>query len=233
MNLGHPAFSRHSLQTESLKLVKRGEYWTMKHNLLRLALSIIAFAFVGIPLCSGLQAQTKGGAQNPGAQPVQSPAHKYFTDTPLMDQDGRRLRFYTDLLEGKVVVINSFFSSCTDSCPVMSGTLAKIQDWLGDRIGKEAFLISISVDPQTDSPLVLKQYAQRFKARPGWSFLTGNPQDVEFVLQKLGQYVGVKEDHMNIFIIGNERTGLWKKAFGLARPGDIIKVVDSVLSDKN
>jgi protein SCO1/2 len=150
-----------------------------------------------------------------------------------VDQDGRQLRFYTDLLEGKVVVINSFFSSCTDSCPLMSGTLARIQDRLGDRLGKEAYLISISVDPHTDTPPVLKQYAQRFKARLGWSFLTGQPQDVEFVLRKLGQYVDAKEDHMNIFIIGNERTGLWKKAFGLARPDDIIKVLDSVLSDKN
>jgi protein SCO1/2 len=115
----------------------------------------------------------------------------------------------------------------------MSGTLAKIQDWLGDRLGKDAYIISISVDPGSDTPPILKQYAQRFKARPGWSFVTGKPQDVELVLQKLGQYVDAREDHLNVFIIGNERTGLWKKAFGLARPGDIIKVVDSVLSDKN
>jgi protein SCO1/2 len=150
-----------------------------------------------------------------------------------VDQDGRHLRFYTDLLQGKVVVINSFFSSCTDSCPAMSGTLARIQDWLGERLGKDAYIVSISVDPDTDTPPVLKEYAQRFKARPGWSFLTGKRQDVETVLHKIGQYVDAREDHLNVFIIGNERTGLWKKAFGLARPGDIIKVVDSVLSDKN
>jgi protein SCO1/2 len=137
------------------------------------------------------------------------------------------------MLQDKVVVINSFFSSCTDSCPAMSGTLAKIQDWLGDRLGRDAFIVSISVDPERDTPPVLKEYAQRFKARPGWSFLTGKPQDVEIVLQKLGQYVDAREDHLNVFIIGNERTGLWKKAFGLAKPADIIKVVDSVLSDKN
>ena len=150
-----------------------------------------------------------------------------------VSKDGRQLRFYTDLLQGKVVLINSFFSSCTDSCPAMAGTLARVQDWLADRLGKEVNIISISVDPVSDTPPVLKQYAQRFKARPGWSFLTGNPRDVNLVLQKLGQYVDAREDHLNVFIIGNERTGLWKKAFGLARPGDIINVVDSVLSDKN
>jgi len=169
----------------------------------------------------------------PPTGPRQAPAGKYFTDTVLVDQDGREHRFYSDLLQGKVVIINSFFTSCTDSCPVMSATFARIQDWLGDRLGKEAYLISISVDPATDTPRVLKQYAERFKARTGWLFLTGKPQNVELVLQKLGQYVDAKEDHMNIFIIGNERTGLWKKAFGLARPDDIIKVVDSVVSDKN
>jgi len=172
-------------------------------------------------------------ARPEGSRTVESPAHKYFTDTPLIDQDGREQRFYSDLLDGKVVVINSFFTSCKDSCPVMSSTFVRIQDWLGDRLGKDAFLVSITVDPSTDTLDVLKQYARRFKARPGWSFLTGKPADVELVLKKLGQYVGVKEDHMNIFIIGNERTGLWKKAFGLARPDDIIRVVDSVLSDRN
>jgi protein SCO1/2 len=171
--------------------------------------------------------------QAASSQRAESPAHKYFTDTTLIDQDGRERKFYSDLLDGKIVVINSFFTSCKDSCPVMNATFARIQDWLGDRLGKDAFLISITVDPATDTPDALKQYAQRFKARPGWSFLTGRPDNVEFVLRKLGQYVGAKEDHMNIFIIGNERTGLWKKAFGLARPDDIIKVVDSVLSDRN
>ena len=204
-----------------------------KHHFLRASLVLMALAFAGTSICPGLQPPAQGASQDAGAQLSRSPAQKYFTDTLLVDQDGRQLRFYTDLLQGKVVVINSFFSSCTDSCPAMSGTLAKIQDWLADRLGRQVNIISISVDPANDTPPVLKQYARRFRARPGWSFLTGKPQDVELVLQKLGQYVDAREDHLNIFIIGNERTGLWKKAFGLARPGDIINVVDSVITDKN
>jgi len=203
-----------------------------KSHFFRSALLSVALAIPGVSTCSGLQVKTSSISQDAGGQPPRSPAQNYFTDTLLVDQDGRQLRFYSDLLQGKVVVINSFFSSCTDSCPAMSGTLARIQDWLSDRLGKQAYIISISVDPRNDTPPVLKQYAQRFKARSGWSFLTGRPQDVELVLQRLGQYVDLREDHLNIFIIGNERTGLWKKAFGLARPDDIIKVVDGVLSDK-
>jgi len=199
----------------------------MNHRLLT-----ITFFLIGVYPFYGQQTATGDHYQSAGTWTVESPAHMYFTDTPVVDQDGRPRRFYSDLLQGKVVIINSFFTSCRDSCPAMSGTLAKVQDWLGDRLGKDVFLISISVDPTTDNPDILKQYAQRFRARPGWSFITGKPVDVEFVLKKLGQYVGAKEDHMNIFIIGNERSGLWKKAFGLARPDDIIKVIDSVLSDK-
>lgn len=203
-----------------------------KRHYSRATLLLIALTFVGVSTCPGRQQQTPSISQDTGAQPLSSAARNYFTDTLLVDQDGRQLRFYTDLLQGKVVVVNSFFSSCTDSCPAMSGTLARIQDWLADRLGKEACIISISVDPLNDTPPVLKQYAHRFNARPGWSFLTGKPRDVELVLQKLGQYVDAREDHLNIFIIGNERTGLWKKAFGLAMPDDIIKIIDSVLSDK-
>jgi cytochrome oxidase Cu insertion factor (SCO1/SenC/PrrC family) len=161
-----------------------------------------------------------------------SPAHKYFTDVTLVNQDGKQMRLYSDLIKGKIVVINAFFTSCQGSCPVMAATLAKIQDWLGDRLGKDVYLISVSVDPETDTPAKLKEYAERFKAKPGWYFLTGTKQNVNLALHKLGQYVENKEAHLNIMIVGNEPTGLWKKAFGLAKSEELIKVVDSALNDK-
>ena len=82
------------------------------------------------------------------------------------------------------------FTTCTGACPVMSGTMAKIQDHLGDRVGKDVRLISISVDPVNDTPAKLKEYAARFHARPGWYFLTGSKENVEAALRKLGQWVG-------------------------------------------
>jgi len=110
--------------------------------------------------------------------------------------------------------------------------MQKVQEALADRLGKDAYIISISVDPAVDTPTALKAYAKKLQAKPGWYFLTGDKANVEFALSKLGQFVETKESHLNIFIIGNERTGLWKKAFGLAKSEDIVKVVDSVINDQ-
>jgi protein SCO1/2 len=160
-----------------------------------------------------------------------SAAQSYFTDTPLVDQDGRQLRFYSDLLKGKVVVINSFFTTCKDSCPVMAATLARLQERIGDRLGKSVHLISITVDPEVDTPAKLKEFAEHMKAKPGWEFVTGKKESLEIVLRKIGQYAENRDSHTSLFIIGNEQTGLWKKALGMAKPDDIISIVESVIND--
>lgn len=166
------------------------------------------------------------------AGPAPNPAQNYFGEIPLVDQDGQTRRLYSDLLKGKVVVIDFMFTSCTGACPIMSNNFAKIQDWLGDRLGKDVYLLSVSVDPVNDTPAKLKEYAARFKARPGWYFLTGSKENVDAALRKLGNYVETPEAHQNLFIIGNERSGLWKKAFGLAQPEVLIPIVQSVVEDK-
>jgi len=165
-------------------------------------------------------------------EPQPSAAQKYFTDTILVNQDGEKMRFYSDLLKGKTVIIDSFFATCQGSCLPMNRNLEKVQEALGDRLGKDAYIISISVDPTVDTPPALKAYSKKLNARPGWYFLTGDKASVDFVLTKLGQFVDDKQDHLNIFIIGNERTGLWKKAFGLAKSEELVKVVESVINDK-
>ena len=173
---------------------------------------------------SAQQPATPAGTENAAA--------KYFTDIELVNQNGEKMRFYSDLLQGKTVIIDSFFATCQGSCLPMTRNLEKVQEALGDRLGKDARIISISVDPAVDTPAELKAFSKKFHARPGWYFLTGSKESVEFVLKKLGQFVEDKSDHYNIFIIGNERTGLWKKAFGLAKAEEIVKVVDSVIDDK-
>jgi protein SCO1/2 len=162
----------------------------------------------------------------------QKPAQQYFGDIELVNQDGAKMRLYSDLLKGKVVIINSFFATCQGSCLPMNRNLEKVQQAMGDHIGKDLFIISISVDPTVDTPASLKAYAKKLNAKPGWNFLTGDKQNIDYALHKLGQYVDNKQDHLNIFIIGNERTGLWKKAFGLAPSDELVKVVESVLNDK-
>src|SRR5918999_5833432 len=102
-----------------------------------------------------------------------SPAEKYFTDVELINQDGKKVRFYSDVLKGKTVVVNAFFTSCTSVCPPMNRNMEKIQEAFGERVGRDVFLVSITVDPEVDTPPRLKEYAKKFQAGPGWVFLTG------------------------------------------------------------
>jgi protein SCO1/2 len=159
-------------------------------------------------------------------------AAAYFGDVPLVNQNGETMRLYSDLMKGKVVVINSFFATCSSSCPVTAKSFADLQERFGDRLGRDLVLISITVDPEHDTPSRLKAYADRWKAHPGWYFLTGSKANVELALKKLGQWVDDPSNHMSIVIVGNERTGLWKKAFGLAPSKDLAGVVESVLNDR-
>lgn len=173
--------------------------------------------------------QMPSGTQT-AAEP--SPAQKYFSDVVLLNQDGEKMRFYSDVLKGKTVIINAFFTTCTSVCPPMNRNLEKVQEALGDRLGKDVFIVSISVDPVTDTPPRLKEYSRKFHARPGWLFLTGKKENVDWALYKIGQYVEEKDDHTTGIIIGNEATGLWKKAFGLAKAAELTEIVRSVLDDK-
>lgn len=164
-------------------------------------------------------------AQTPNA------SENYFTNTELIDQNGNKLRFYQDVLKGKVIVINTFHTDCKSTTPPMNRNLQKVQDAFATNLGKDLFLISITVDAAHDTPAMLGDYAKQWQAKPGWLFLTGSKENVSTVLKKLGQYVENKEEHASILIIGNETTGLWKKAFALAKPEELVTVVKSVLDD--
>jgi protein SCO1 len=162
---------------------------------------------------------------------AESAAAQYFPDLPLVDQNGTTHRFYSDLVKGRIVVINTFFTECAAVCPMTLQHLAKVQAQFGDRVGKDVFLYSITVDPLNDTPKKLQSYAKRYGANNGWQFLTGKQDDVAQVLKKLGQFVDNRDAHSSLFIIGNEPTGLWKKANGLADADEIAEVIASVMND--
>ena len=172
------------------------------------------------------------GAHAAQKAPEPTPAQKYFSDVELVDQDGRKVRFYSDVLKGKTVVVNAFFTTCTSVCPPMNRSMEKIQEAFGDRVGRDVFLVSLTVDPATDTPARLKEYAAKFHAGKGWAFLTGKKENLDWALYKLGQYVEEKESHKTVIIVGNESTGLWKKALGMARVEELIEIVRSVADDK-
>jgi len=159
-----------------------------------------------------------------------SAAQRYFTDVELIDQDGITRRLYSDLIKGKVVVVNAFFASCSTACPVMAANFVKLQSEVESRLDRDVVFLSLTVDPETDSPQQLREYARKFGARPGWYLLTG--PNVRTALQKFGLSAGRKEDHLSLFIFGNDRTGLWKKAMGMKPAAEILAVLNSVLHDQ-
>lgn len=142
----------------------------------------------------------------------------YFPNVPLVTQDGKKVRFYDDLLKGKAVVINVIYTHCTDLCPLATAKLAQVQRLLGERVGKDIFFYSISIDPERDTPEVLKAYAEKFHVGPGWLFLTGKKDDITLVQKKLGLWSRTDaydpDGHLLSLMIGNEPTGQWMRQSG-------------------
>jgi protein SCO1/2 len=147
----------------------------------------------------------------------------YFPDVPLITHEGKHVRFFHDLLKDKVVVINFIYTSCPDVCPLETARLSQLQAILGDRVGTDVFMYSISIDPKTDTPEVLADYARRFGAGPGWLFLTGDEDDITLLRKKLKLYrpeiANTKSnDHDLSLIIGNQRSGRWMKRSPMDNP---------------
>jgi protein SCO1 len=109
-----------------------------------------------------------------------------FTNIPLLTHEGKVVRFYDDLIKNKTVMINFMYARCGEICPGMTANLRQVQKELGDRVGKDIFMYSISLEPEHDTPQVLKAYAELFHAETGWTFLTGNKADIEELRKQLG-----------------------------------------------
>ena len=160
-------------------------------------------------------------------------AHAWFGDVVLRDQNNQEHRLYSDLMKGKTVLVNPFFSTCKGVCPPLMRTVKSLQDHLGDRLGKDVYILSISVDPLTDTPQKLAAYAASMEAAPGWFFLTGDKKNVDTALYKFGHYTDTPAAHSNLIVMGNEATGLWKKVIGLAPSDQVIRSLNSILTDKD
>jgi cytochrome oxidase Cu insertion factor (SCO1/SenC/PrrC family) len=188
---------------------------------MRFLISILVRALTLIVLLAAIAVVWNDNAQ--AATPWDG---SYFPNVPLVTQDGKRVRFFDDLIKGKVVAINFIFTGCSASCSMETARLRDVQDLLADRMGKAVFFYSISIDPDNDTPEALKAYAQRFKIGPGWTFLTGRTEDIILLRQKLGLYeVPVNQrtrsgqlDHDLGLLIGNQSTGRWMKASPMENP---------------
>jgi cytochrome oxidase Cu insertion factor (SCO1/SenC/PrrC family) len=168
---------------------------------------------------------TPASGQQPGKlTPAQrdARAREYFTDTVLKTQQGRAVRFYSDAMRGKVVLINFMYTSCGDACPLITAKLVQAKNDLGETFGREVRFLSLSIDPLHDRPEDLAKFARKFDAEHAdWLFLTGEKANVDKVLKKLGAYTETVEDHSTGIIIGSPSQGRWKKV----RPDAPAKVI--------
>ena len=159
----------------------------------------------------------------------------YFPNVELTDQDGNKVHFYDDLIKGKLVAIDLIYTHCTDYCPLETARLVQVQKMLGDRVGKDIFFYSISIDPKRDTPEVLKAYAEKYHVGPGWRFLTGKPEDIDLISKKLGLYSDPdpanRDGHTPAVLFGNDATGQWMQNSATDNPRFLSLMVGQLLDN--
>jgi protein SCO1/2 len=146
----------------------------------------------------------------------------------LVDQDGQELMFVSDVIGDNIVVMDFVYTTCTTICPVLSALFTQVQGKLGDAVGDEVMLVSMSVDPVRDTPQRLKAYSAKHRAGQGWLWLTGPKGDVDDVLTGLGAYTSNFEDHPSMVLIGDGRTGEWTRLFGFPNPDRVVQIVNDL-----
>lgn len=163
---------------------------------------------------------------------------RYFPNVALRTHDNRDVRFYDDLIRGRIVTINFMYAECDGVCPGITANLVKVQELLGRRVGRDVFMYSITLEPEHDTPAVLQDYARDHRVKSGWTFLTGRPDDVDLLRRTLG-FVDpdpvVDEDkssHIGNIRYGNEPLMLWAACPGLASARWIAESISWVIRPK-
>ena len=199
----------------------------------RKLLSLAAMApAAGALLLSEARAVTAAEASAAARERIRQ---RYFPDVILRNQDGNKFRFYEDLIKGKVVTINMFFAKCEDICPLITSNLVRVQRILGDKVGRDIFMNSISLKPEQDTPAQLKAFAKMHHVGPGWNFLTGKPAEIERLRRNLGftnpdpQLDQDINQHIGNVRYGNERLMLWAACPGMAEPRFIAESITWVM----
>ena len=189
-------------------------------KILSVAAALIGLLSAPLPALAALAATTVDADR----AAAEAKARDYFTNLEVIDQDGRRLRFYDDVLKDKVVTINFIFTNCQGACPLMTRQLTMVRDQLGAEMGKDIHFVSISIDPVRDTPAAMKEFAQTHDAdQNGWRFVTGNPENLAYIVKKLGQYTDDVEAHSTLLIAANVRTAHWTKIPPNVPPNGVVE----------
>ena len=168
---------------------------------------------------------------SPTASPTLSFSSSKIPNTHILDQNGKQLNFYNDLIKGKTVAINFIFTTCTTVCPPLTATFRKVQQTAAER-GLDVKLVSVSVDPVIDTPERLRAFAEKFNAGAGWTFVTGEKGEIDSLLQSLGVAVTNKNDHTPMILIGNDSLDYWTRAYGLSSPTKLIDLISEAANRK-
>jgi len=152
-------------------------------------------------------------------------------DVPVRDQTGAERHFYSDLVAGKTVAMNFVFTTCTTICPPMGANFGRLRKELGERAGRDLHLISISVDPVTDTPQRLDAWSRQFGAGPGWTLVTGERADITRLLKALEVFNPDFTEHSPVVLIGNDSAGAWTRAHGLAPPAKLEELLTEAASE--
>jgi len=152
-------------------------------------------------------------------------------DIRVYDQNGKQLKFYSEIIKGNTVAIDFIFTTCTTICPLLTATFSRVQQNLTER-ALRVQLISVSVDPTTDTPQRLHDFAAKFKVGPGWTFVTGDKDDIDSLLLALEAGVGDKNDHTSRIVIGNDALDYWTTTSGSSSPAALVRAITEAASRK-
>ncbi|PYP84990.1 MAG: SCO family protein [Blastocatellia bacterium AA13] len=193
-----------------------------------------SIALVGMaPLAAGLAAG-KDSPVSSGKSSRERIRDRYFPNLELVTHEGKKVRFYDDLIKDKIVIINFMYANCEGICPGITANLVRVQKAFGDRVGRDIFMYSFTLKPEQDTPEVLKEYAEMHGAKPGWLFLTGKPDDMEILRRRLGFFDSDpevdkdKSQHIGNVRYGNEPLQQWGGCPGQGNPEWIVKLISGV-----
>jgi cytochrome oxidase Cu insertion factor (SCO1/SenC/PrrC family) len=182
-------------------------------------------------LATGVQVASADTSADSAA--AEQKAREYFTNLELISQDGERLKFYDDVLKDNVVVVSFIFTNCQGACPLMTRNLTMIRDMLPDHLGKRIRFVSMSLDPVRDTPAAMKEFAQTHRAdQDGWLFLTGEPENVNTVVSRLGQYTEDLEAHSTLLIAANVPEAHWTKIPPTVPPAGVVERLKTLAGEE-
>src|ERR1700733_14791985 len=138
------------------------------------------------PSAPAADARSVSSAQGLSAKARKRIQEQHLPNIPLVTHEGKRVLFYDDLVRNKNVSMNFFYANCDEICPLVMANLAKVQRLLGKQVGRDLYMYSFTLKPTEDSVDDLREHRKMLGALPGWTFLTGKPEDIETIRAAIG-----------------------------------------------